>query len=134
MPHPTVIMVRKAKSSETLDQVPSVQATSQKSPRAVLLYLDREPPAAEREFLLKMMSAIQLSEDEVSFEWGDFPESKSLVILGVGLEIKKSKRMSALRPDAYEIPSVERIQGDLKLKREVWEKLKSLAIRLKELR
>jgi len=99
----------------------------------VLVYLEAEPSTAEMEFLLKMMTAIQLAPGDLAIEFGEFPEARATVAVGVGLAPKKAARLSALRPDRFELPPLAAIQQDPALKRESWEKLKQLAARLKEL-
>jgi hypothetical protein len=99
----------------------------------VLVYFEVEPSTSELEFLLRMMSAIQLTVGDLAIEYGDFPEARAPVAVGIGLAPKKAARLSALRPDRFELPALAAIQQDPVLKRESWEKLKQLAARLKEL-
>lgn len=100
----------------------------------VLVFLEAEPSTPEHEFLLKMMSAIQLGQEDLVLEFGDFPEARATrVAIGIGLSKKKSARLFSLRPDRFELPALAAIQQDPALKRESWEKLKQLAARLKEL-
>jgi len=99
----------------------------------VLVFFESEPAEADRQFLIKMMAAIHLQQGELVLEWGDFPEKKCPIVLGVGLSSKKSTRLESLRPDRFELPSLSAIQSDPQIKREAWETLKLLAGKLKDL-
>jgi hypothetical protein len=98
----------------------------------VLVYFEAEPSNPELEFLLKMMSAIQLGAGDLAIEFGDFPEARATVAVGIGLGPKKAGRLHALRPDGFDLPALSAIQQNPAVKREAWEKLKQLAVRLKE--
>jgi hypothetical protein len=111
---------------------PAETTTLPSSAARVLVYLEAEPDAVDREFLLKMMSAIQLVEADLAIEFGDFPEARATVAVGIGLSSKKAARLRALRPDGFEIPALSAIQQNPAVKREAWEKLKQLSLRLKE--
>ncbi len=155
LPSRTVVMVRRAakvsassaveapprswRPAESAAPVPHLKPSSSPSVspqssgvRRVLLYLESEPHAVDRQFLLKMMAAIDLSERDVTMEWGEFPEAKTPIVLGVGLEGRKSSRLAALRPDRFELPALARIQSEPSVKREAWETLKRLARALRE--
>ncbi|MBU6376163.1 MAG: hypothetical protein KGQ59_09225 [Bdellovibrionales bacterium] len=106
------------------------QSTSERA--RVLVFLEGEPTKADRDFFLKMMAAIQVQEKDLVLEWGDFPEAKCPVVLGVGLSTKKSNRLSSLRPDRFELPALEAIQSDARTKRDAWELLKTISNKLKE--
>jgi hypothetical protein len=113
---------------------PSVPTSAPVGNARVLVYLEAEPSASELEFLLKMMSAIHVGEEDLVLEFGDFPETRvTKIALGIGLSKKKSARLFSWRPDRVELPALSAIQQDPALKRESWEKLKQLAARLKEL-
>ena len=124
-----------ASLKQKLQHEPRVSFSPEKetAPTKVLILLEAEPSASERTFLEKMMSAIQVMPHDFVVEWGAFPEHKAPVVVGLGLGVKQSERLLALRRDRFELPSLQSIQSDPQKKRMAWETLKKIAERLREL-
>jgi hypothetical protein len=95
-----------------------------------LVLLEAEPSVSDRAFLFKMLAAIQVAESQVVLEWGEFPQARPAVALGFGLSEKKDQRFHSFRQDRILLPSLTAIQTDLAIKRQVWETLKSIQVRL----
>ena len=96
-----------------------------------MVFLENPLAEGEQQLLSRMMTAIQLTERDYVVESGDFPTASSDFVLGVGLSARKQGRLSALRPDAVLIPSLNEIRMDQAQKKSAWEILQQLQGRMK---
>ncbi|MFN7684331.1 MAG: hypothetical protein ACK5QT_02845 [Oligoflexia bacterium] len=131
-----VVMARRVETPEPEPEpessaVATAQPTLRTNPVKLLIFLESEPDLRGRDLLTRMMSAIQLAATDYVLEWGDFPRAQSAFVVGVGLGQRKFGRLSALRPDWIELPSLAEIAGDPARKRQAWEKLQQLQVQLR---
>ncbi len=96
-----------------------------------MVFLENPLAEGEQQLLSRMMTAIQLTDRDYVVESGDFPKASSDFVLGVGLSARKQGRLSALRPDAVLIPSLNEIRMDPAQKKSAWEILQQLQGRMK---
>lgn len=97
----------------------------------LMVFLENPLAEGEQQLLSRMMTAIQLTDRDYVVESGDFPKASSDFVLGVGLSARKQGRLSALRPDAVLIPSLNEIRMDPAQKKSAWEILQQLQGRMK---
>ena len=109
-------------------ETPAEPATSR---HRLMVFLENPLAEGEQQLLSRMMTAIQLTDRDYVVESGDFPKASSDFVLGVGLSARKQGRLSALRPDAVLIPSLNEIRMDPAQKKSAWEILQQLQGRMK---
>ena len=129
LPAKALVMARKPQAIEV--QAPSeTPAPSSTLDPKVLIFAERLLSSEESELLVKMMAAIGLTPKDYVVEAGEFPVASCPWVIAVGLSEKKLSRLEALRPDPTVLPQLSVIQSDVAQKREAWEKLKQLQIKL----
>ena len=136
LPKNAIVMARKRTLQvAAVEAAPPIQPSpepAQESTRHRLLVFLVQPFAeGEQQLLARMMAAIQLADRDYVVESGDFPKASSDFVLGVGLSARKQGRLSALRPDAVLVPSLEEIRTDQAKKKSAWEILQQLQARMK---
>ena len=112
-------------------KAPIKESRQESARQRLLIFLEQPFAEGEQQLLSRMMAAIQLADRDYVVESGDFPKASSDFVLGVGLSARKQGRLSALRPDAVLVPSLEEIRTDPLKKKAAWEILQQLQARMK---